>query len=213
MPIFKALSERAEQALGRVERARDHYLTLYSRALEAGTERLDDLLKWGDAVSPRLRVLLEGRVEQLQHHLDDLNQSLAQRAVPVDRKARVGRLSLDTKARQAGQPGLRVVAGTSTNRSGEVEAAARQTQTQKPTQKPAPERKPKNSGKAARKTTGKPKVAGSAESRGKSVSGTKPVKTRGKPAGSRKSTATGSRSADTEKKPSPRSRKPASPKS
>lgn len=47
----------------------------------------------------------------LQKRLDDLNCSLANRAVPEDRRGRVSELSLQEKARQAGQtrPAIRAV--------------------------------------------------------------------------------------------------------
>ncbi|NMT64750.1 hypothetical protein [Marinobacter orientalis] len=43
------------------------------------------------------------RIDRLRKHLDNLNCSLAEKALPEDRKARVSELSLDHKARQAGQ--------------------------------------------------------------------------------------------------------------
>ncbi|WP_372997037.1 hypothetical protein [Marinobacter sp.] len=47
----------------------------------------------------------------LQKRLDELNCSLANRAVPEDRRSRVSELSLQEKAQQAGQnrPALRAV--------------------------------------------------------------------------------------------------------
>ena len=47
----------------------------------------------------------------LQKRLDDLNCSLANRAVPEDRHSRVSELSLQEKAQQAGQnrPAIRAV--------------------------------------------------------------------------------------------------------
>ncbi len=110
MPILKTFNEQTEHARHSLGRFRQRYLGLYSKALEAGSGRLEDLLRLSESVSPRIRDLLEGRVSRLQAQLDELNQSLAQRAVPLDRKARVGRMSLDDKARRAGQAGLRVVA-------------------------------------------------------------------------------------------------------
>ncbi|WP_417566165.1 hypothetical protein [Marinobacter sp.] len=54
-----------------------------------------------DDVVPQL---LE-RWGDLQKSLDDLNCSLANRAVPEDRRGRVSELSLREKAQQAGQNG------------------------------------------------------------------------------------------------------------
>jgi len=55
----------------------------------------------------------------LQKRLDDLNCSLANRAVPEDRRSRVSELSLQEKAQQAGQncPAVRAVE-TAGKRSG-----------------------------------------------------------------------------------------------
>lgn len=43
------------------------------------------------------------RIGELGRRLDDLNCSLAERALPEDRKSRVSELSLNRKARLAGQ--------------------------------------------------------------------------------------------------------------
>ncbi|MDL0430107.1 hypothetical protein QPM17_03165 [Marinobacter sp. TBZ242] len=53
------------------------------------------------------------RIEDFRKRLDHLNCSLAERALPEDRKSRVSELSLHRKARQAGQkaPELRAVKG------------------------------------------------------------------------------------------------------
>lgn len=55
--------------------------------------------------------LLEDQVVKLRARLDAFNQSLADRALPEDRKGRVGRLSLEQKASAAGhhRPKLKAV--------------------------------------------------------------------------------------------------------
>ena len=140
MPMFKTLNEQAKSQL---DRLRNQSLSLYSKVLETGNERLDDLLRLSGLLGPGVRGLLEGRVERLQARLDELNQSLAQHAVPVDRKHRVGRMALDSKARQAGQVGLRVVS--------DQEAAS---------PKKGPGDSPKT--RESRKTPGKPAGTGTA---------------------------------------------------
>lgn len=71
-----------------------------------------------DSFRLRFEKLADGVVPQLldswgdlQKRLDDLNCSLANRAVPEDRRSRVSELSLQEKAQQAGQdrPVLRAV--------------------------------------------------------------------------------------------------------
>lgn len=63
--------------------------------------------KLADDVVPQL---LESWAD-LQKRLDDLNCSLANRAVPENRRGRVSELSLQEKAKQAGQnrPAIRAV--------------------------------------------------------------------------------------------------------
>ncbi|SNC67107.1 hypothetical protein SAMN04487881_1831 [Marinobacter sp. es.048] len=66
--------------------------------------------KLADDVVPQLLDSWGG----LQKRLDDLNCSLANRAVPEDRRSRVSELSLQEKAQQAGQdrPVVRAVPAT-----------------------------------------------------------------------------------------------------
>ncbi|WP_417530314.1 hypothetical protein [Marinobacter lipolyticus] len=58
------------------------------------------------------------KVEEFRQRLDHLNRTLAERALPGDRKARVSELSLRRKARDAGQkdPALKVVDGKNSNK-------------------------------------------------------------------------------------------------
>ena len=53
------------------------------------------------------------RIDHLRKRLDHLNCSLAERALPEDRKLRVSELSLNRKARKAGQkaPRLKAIKG------------------------------------------------------------------------------------------------------
>ncbi len=62
-------------------------------------------MSWKDKVGAQL--------ERLRMRLDIFNQSLADKALPEDRKSRVGRLSLENKASAAGQgvPKLKAVKG------------------------------------------------------------------------------------------------------
>jgi hypothetical protein len=65
------------------------------------------LEKLTDEVVPQLRESWG----DLQKRLDDLNCSLANRAIPEERRSRVSELSLQEKAQQAGQnrPEMKVV--------------------------------------------------------------------------------------------------------
>lgn len=57
------------------------------------------LQKLADGVVPQL----QGTWKEVQKRLDELNCSLANRAVPEQRRSRVSELSLREKAEQAGQ--------------------------------------------------------------------------------------------------------------
>lgn len=51
---------------------------------------------------------LRESIERIRKRLDHLNCSLAERALPEDRKRRVSELALSRKARQAGQKGVKL---------------------------------------------------------------------------------------------------------
>ncbi|MBE94462.1 hypothetical protein [Marinobacter sp.] len=58
------------------------------------------------------------RIAGLRKRLDHLNCSLAERALPADRKSRVSELSLDHKAKQAGQKATRLKAVKTAKKTG-----------------------------------------------------------------------------------------------
>lgn len=58
------------------------------------------------------------RIASLRKRLDHLNCSLAERALPADRKSRVNELSLDHKARKAGQKATRLKSVKAANKTG-----------------------------------------------------------------------------------------------
>ncbi len=81
-----------------------------------------------DSLQERLRRLSEDvlpgalddvgdRIERFRKRLDYLNCSLAERALPEDRKPRVKELTLGRKARQAGQKSTKPRAVKSANRA------------------------------------------------------------------------------------------------
>jgi len=58
------------------------------------------------------------RIAGLRKRLDHLNCSLAERALPADRKSRVSELSLDRKARKAGQKAARLTSVKTAKKAG-----------------------------------------------------------------------------------------------
>lgn len=61
------------------------------------------LRRFSEDVLPEALGSVSEKVERFRKRLDHLNCSLAERALPEDRKLRVSELSLGRKARQAGQ--------------------------------------------------------------------------------------------------------------
>lgn len=62
-----------------------------------------DLDRLTTDIVPGLREAAEEQLARLRTRLDHFNRSLADKALPEERKMRVGRISLETKAKEAGQ--------------------------------------------------------------------------------------------------------------
>ncbi|PXX91048.1 hypothetical protein DIT71_11160 [Marinobacter vulgaris] len=72
---------------------------------------LQERIRWfSEDVLPGALSDIGTRVERFRERLDHINCSLAERALPEERKSRVSELSLNRKAREAGQK-LKVVKG------------------------------------------------------------------------------------------------------
>ncbi|WP_097460219.1 hypothetical protein [Mangrovitalea sediminis] len=110
MSLKETVSGQVDRAKVFVDRLRARYIDAYARALELSGDRLDDLARLSETLGPSVRDAVDARIEGLRQHLDELNRSLADKAVPLDRKAKVDRMALNEKARKAGQ-GLRLVKG------------------------------------------------------------------------------------------------------
>lgn len=74
---------------------------------------LHGVSRFSDELVPAAVRAAGEKVEEFRQRLDHLNRTLAERALPGDRKRRVSELSLQRKARDAGQrePALKVVDG------------------------------------------------------------------------------------------------------
>lgn len=66
---------------------------------------------------PAAMTAMEERAQRLRASWDEFNCSLAARALPEDRRSRVGRLALDQKATRAGQGKPALVKGAGARKS------------------------------------------------------------------------------------------------
>lgn len=82
---------------------------------ESVSQRLARLAgEWG----PRLRHAVEEGVADARARLDRFNRSLADKALPEDRKSRIGKLELERKAELAGQGKRRLKAVKTSGKAG-----------------------------------------------------------------------------------------------
>lgn len=78
-----------------------------AKVVAQGNARLGDVSRLSAVLGPQLRQMVDERLEDLQQRLDELNCSLAEKAVPGDRRDRVKQLSHSTAPN--GRTNLRVV--------------------------------------------------------------------------------------------------------
>lgn len=121
MSLKDSMGESAHWARRRLEELRRRYMDALGEAEHLGEERLDELKQLVDRLGPSLRGLVDERMTALQTKLDELNQRLAEEAVPEERKTSVGRLALDKKAASA----ARKASNTVKRGRGKSQASAR----------------------------------------------------------------------------------------
>lgn len=78
----------------------------------------DDLVLRIEKVAGRLTPYLDESWRDVQARLDRINQSLADQAIPAERKARVSELALRNKGERAGQKSAVVRAFPGTRKTG-----------------------------------------------------------------------------------------------
>lgn len=83
------VDERREAARGFAEHLRKVYGRAYEYAISTGREGLDDLVRAGRSVEPAIRKTIDERVHLVQEAFDDLNKSLAQKAIPGFRRQNI----------------------------------------------------------------------------------------------------------------------------
>lgn len=131
--------------------SRQLYVNASAKIVEQGSARLDDLSRLSRLLGPRLRYFLDRRIDDLQARLDAFNCSLAERAVPPDRRERVQQLTLHPPSRD--WQTLCIVSSVPDKKSGPQATAGSQTEQAKQTKSSSPE--------AARKISGAPTMADS----------------------------------------------------
>lgn len=108
-----SLKESVEESVGwarqRLEKIRLRYMEAIHEAERQGGSRLGEIKRQVEQLGPGLRHLVDEQVEALQHKLDEINQRLAEEALPEERKSRVGRLELERKAASAAKLASSVV--------------------------------------------------------------------------------------------------------
>jgi len=85
---FKSVVEsRIERAKTFSEKVKNVYKKAYEAAIETGKERLDGIAKARESIEPRIRSVIDQKIQSAHAVIDDLNQSLAKRSMPDIRKS------------------------------------------------------------------------------------------------------------------------------
>jgi hypothetical protein len=87
MSVKSNINDRIEQAKAFAEKLRKVYRDAYEKAVEATTERVDGIRKVGDHLdADAVREVIATKVQAAHKIVDDLNKTLADKAVPAFRK-------------------------------------------------------------------------------------------------------------------------------
>ena len=97
MDVKKIVADRLDKARSFAENVRAVYEDAYKKALDVRKGGLDGIVK---DIEPKLRGALDDGLQSAQAALDNINQSLADKAVPAFRKRAVSQEKLDHKAKK-----------------------------------------------------------------------------------------------------------------
>lgn len=87
MSVKSNINNRIDQAKAFADKLRKAYHDAYEKALEATSEKVDDLRKVGEHLdADAVREAIATKVQAAHKIVDDLNRSLADKAVPAFRK-------------------------------------------------------------------------------------------------------------------------------
>lgn len=124
MSLLGGIRRGLEQAMRLADDARQLYFSVSAKAVEQSNARLGDLSKLSRPLGPRLRHFVAKKIDEFQGRLDALNCSLAERALPGDRRDRVRQLGHKLPR---GRENLHIVGASTASRSrtGAQEPASR----------------------------------------------------------------------------------------
>jgi len=97
MGVKKIVTDRLDKARSFAESVRTVYEDAYKKAVDVSKGGFGGVVK---DIEPKLRNVFDERLHSAQSALDNLNQSLADRAIPAFRKRAVSKEKLDHKAKE-----------------------------------------------------------------------------------------------------------------
>ncbi len=98
MDVKKIVTDRLDKAKYFAESVKDVYLDAYQKALDVGKGGLGGLVK---DIEPKVRAVIDEKVHSAQEAFDELNKSLADKAIPAFRKKAVSSELLEQKSKRA----------------------------------------------------------------------------------------------------------------
>ena len=98
MDVKKVISDRLERARVFSDNVRAVYEVAYDKAMEVRKGGVSELVS---EIQPRVRAAVEEGLHGAQTVFDELNQSLADKAIPAFRKGTVLKSELQQKSKQA----------------------------------------------------------------------------------------------------------------
>ena len=97
MGVKKIVADRLDKARSFAENVRAVYEDAYKKALDVKQRGIEGIVK---DIEPRLKGVLDEGLQSAQTALDNINQSLADKAIPAFRKRAVSQEKLDYKAKK-----------------------------------------------------------------------------------------------------------------
>ncbi len=85
-PLKQAVENQLERAKAFSEKVRGVYRGAYDKAVGAGKERIDEIVRVGEGIEPKIRSVIDSKIQSVQAAIDGLNQSLANKTIPKIRR-------------------------------------------------------------------------------------------------------------------------------
>lgn len=100
MSMKSVVTERLERARSFADNVRAVYEKAYNSATEMRKHGVKELI---DDIQPKLRSAVEGGLSEARTRWDEVNRSLADRAIPLARRSKVSEEQLENKTKVAQQ--------------------------------------------------------------------------------------------------------------